>query len=153
VLETTKSDTKKTEKSLAPKNNKKENKPNLCLLPFDVLELDARAYEYGAFKYNQYSWMKGFKTSELISSALRHIKAYFWEGEKYDKEALGKGFHMHHLASARFCLASIIHAELEGLGVDDRPCHFANKLKQTDKREEEKPTEEKQSKDYVVYAR
>ena len=106
---------------LAPKNNEKEKKPNLSLLPFDVLKEDALAYEYGIFKYKQYSWMEGFITSELIASALRHIANYFWDGEKYDDEALQDGFKMHHLSSARFCLASIMHAEIEGLGVDDRP--------------------------------
>lgn len=126
-------------KKMAPKNNIKENKPNLSLLPFDVLELDAIAYQYGTFKYQKYSWMKGFETSELIASALRHIKTYFWEGEKYDKEAMKEGFKMHHLASARFCLASIIHAELEGLGNDDRPCYelksFLKKEEDIDKKD------------------
>ena len=112
----------------APKNNEEENKPKLGLLPFDVLEQDAIAYEYGVYKYDQYSWTEGFITSELISSAMRHIKAYFWDGEIYDKEAMEKGFKMHHLASARFCLASILHAEIEGIGKDDRPCHKLKKV-------------------------
>jgi len=128
-------------KKLAPKNNEEENKPKLCLLPFDVLEQDAVAYEYGVHKYEQYSWMGGFITSELISSALRHIKAFFWEGEKYDREASKAGFMMHHLASARFCLASIMHAEIEGVGIDDRPCYkakevFKQKLEDRKKRKE-----------------
>ncbi len=125
------------EVNLAPKNNKEEKKPNLGLLPFDVLKEDAIAYEYGIFKYEKYSWMEGFVTSELIASALRHIGNYFWYGEKYDDEALAAGFKMHSLASARFCLASIIHAEIEGLGVDDRPCHklkeCRGKLKKKDR--------------------
>ena len=43
-----------TIKGDAPKNNEQENKPDLSLLPFDVLELDARAYQYGLIKYSKY---------------------------------------------------------------------------------------------------
>ena len=35
------------QKDLAPKNNKEEKKPKLGLLPFDVHDIDAVAYEYG----------------------------------------------------------------------------------------------------------
>ena len=115
-------------KNLAPKNDEEEKKPNLGLLPFGIFEEDAIAYEYGVFKYEQYSWLRGFKTSKLIASTLRHIIAYYWKGEKYDLEAEEKGFKMHHLASARFCLGSIMNAEKENVGVDDRPCYALKKL-------------------------
>lgn len=118
-----------TTKKLAPKNNKEEGKPDLSLLPFSVLNLDSRAYEYGLYKYEKYSWMEGFKTSNLTAATLRHITDYFWKGERFDKKALKDGFKVHHLAAARFNLASIIHAELEGLGMDDRPCHKLNELR------------------------
>ena len=97
-----------------------EGKPMMHLLPFSVLEVDARAYEYGLEKYGENLWRKGYKTSWLIDKALRHIIDYFEKHEDLDSDALDDGHLIHNLACARFALGTIIDGELTGRGTDDR---------------------------------
>jgi hypothetical protein len=97
----------------APKNNKKENKPQLSLLPLNVLSEVAIAYEYGCRKYSRNSHRKGFFQSEVIDSALRHISQYMDEGQIYDKEAWEeKGMKVNHLAMAIFGLISALQTHM-----------------------------------------
>ena len=70
-------------------------KVDLSQLPLDVLSGLAKAYEYGIFKYYEYSWRKGFKTNKMIAAALRHINEWQWRGQDFDAEAREKGFLVH----------------------------------------------------------
>ncbi len=91
----------------APKNDKEENKPDLSLLPLDLLSGLARAYEYGCHKYYRNSWRKGFQTSRTIAAALRHISNFWDEGLDLDFDALSDGFEVHHIDMAIFNLLCV----------------------------------------------
>jgi len=96
-------------KKNAPKNNKKENKPDMSLLPLDLLtELLCPAYEVGIKKYWRDSWREGFKSTIMFAACLRHMTAFFFKGEDYDPDALkNQKIKVHHLGSAIFCLISM----------------------------------------------
>lgn len=94
----------------APKNNKQENKPQLSLIPLDLLDGLARAYEYGCHKYSRNSWRKGFPQSDMVDAALRHIDKYWNQGKDLDKEALEAGFVVDHLSMAIFNILCVIDA-------------------------------------------
>ena len=92
------------------KNDREEGKPNLALLPMDVLGRVARAYEYGLKKYRRNSWRKGFKTDRMIAAALRHISEWNDRGQEYDKDAYdSEGMRVHHVAMAVFNLLCVLH--------------------------------------------
>jgi len=98
--------------SKATKNDLVEGKPDLSLLPLDILEEVARAYEYGLVKYQRNDWRGGFETHRSIAAALRHISAWNDQGEKYDKEAFERtGKNVHHLGMAVFNLLCALQTE------------------------------------------
>jgi len=70
------------------------------LLPYFVLDRDAKHYEAGAVKYANHNWEKGQPFSRALDSALRHIFTYLRGGRSED-----------HLAAARFNLACVMHYE------------------------------------------
>lgn len=95
----------------ATKNNVIEGKPMLSLLPLDLLEEVARAYEYGMTKYSRNNFRKGLPQSVTIDSCLRHISKYFCEGQIYDSEAYeSTGMKVNHLGMAIFGLLCAIDA-------------------------------------------
>lgn len=53
------------------------------LLPFDALDEVARLYAYGALKYDDHNWRRGYEWSKSFASMMRHARA-FWMGETYD---------------------------------------------------------------------
>ena len=107
---------------LAPKNNIQEGKPRASLAPMDIIiKYDTAAYEEGLIKYRREPWRQGFQVSVMVDAALRHISDFFYKGEDYDPAAEALGVHKHHLAAARFCLASILHTLDTRPDLDDRP--------------------------------
>jgi hypothetical protein len=105
----------------APKNNTQEGKPQLSLIPLDVITKHVvPAYMEGVIKYERESWRRGFKTSVLVDAALRHITAFFYDGEDYDKDAEKLGIKKHHLGGAIFSLLSILHTLDTRPDLDDR---------------------------------
>jgi hypothetical protein len=85
------------------------------LLPWWALEEVARVYAFGAQKYQDHNWLKGYRWSLSIGALLRHT-AKFFSGETHDPES-----GLHHLAHAVFhCLTLITYGQF-GLGTDDRP--------------------------------
>lgn len=66
------------------------------LIPVDPLEEEARVYGFGATKYTDDNWRKGYKWSLSFAAMLRHAYA-FWRGETYDKES-----GLHHLAHVKW---------------------------------------------------
>ena len=102
----------------APKNNLAEGKPQMSLLPMDLLKKYLTvAYEEGIDKYKRESWRAGFNTSTMIDAALRHIEAFFWQGEDIDPDSKNN---KHHLAGAIFSLLSILHTLDTRPELDDR---------------------------------
>lgn len=102
----------------APKNNIKEDKLQMSLLPLDLLsEMLCPAYQEGIKKYNRESWRKGFKTSVIMDACLRHLSSFYYEMEDFDSENPQK----HHLGAAVFCLISMYHSWKNYPEMDDRP--------------------------------
>jgi hypothetical protein len=56
------------------------------LIPWDALDHVARVYGFGASKYADHNWRKGYNWSLSIAAAFRHMKAYAM-GEDYDPES------------------------------------------------------------------
>lgn len=73
-------------------------KPDLSLLPRELLEGAARAYMFGADKYGRSNWLfGGLSQARLLAATLRHLVAYS-NGEDVDPES---GLcHLDHAAAA-----------------------------------------------------
>lgn len=84
------------------------------LIPVWPLAELARVYGYGAQKYDDNNWRKGYRWGLSYDALQRHVNA-FWSGESIDPES---GFH--HLAHAAFHLFALMTYEREGAGTDDR---------------------------------
>jgi hypothetical protein len=92
-----------------------ENKVRLELLPTDAIEAVADVLTFGAKKYGDHNWEKGFDYTRVIGSLLRHVFA-FAKGEDLDPES-GKS----HLAHAACNVLFLLTFTLRGTGRDDRP--------------------------------
>ena len=106
------------------KNNIEEGKPQMSLLPLDLLtELLVPAYSEGLLKYERESWRKGFKVSTMMDSTLRHLSAFYYDREDYDHETEEKyNIQKHHLGSVIFCCIAMYNSlEIEREEFDDRP--------------------------------
>lgn len=106
----------------APKNNKEEDKPQPSLIPLDVLmEVLEPAYRVGLKKYYRESWRKGFKATDMIDAALRHISKFANEGEDFDQEDLKEfGMEKHHIGGAIFSLICLYHSVTRYPELDNR---------------------------------
>lgn len=109
------------ELELAPKNNILEAKPDMSLLPLDLLEYEVRPYEYGLIKYSRNSWRKGFLQSVMLAASLRHIGDYKDKGQMFDPDAKEKAnMDVHHIAAAIFCLRCVMDSIINHPELDDR---------------------------------
>jgi len=72
-------------------------KPELAIVPEEMLALAARAFSYGAKKYARNNYKKGMSWTRLLDASLRHIYA-FSHGEDTDPES-GESHIAHALAS------------------------------------------------------
>ncbi len=89
-------------------------KPRLELLPVKPLEEIAKVLDYGAHKYDEYNWARGFKWSRLLGALLRHVFS-FMDGKDKDAET-----GISHLAHAGCCLLFLLDHQLNSVGTDDR---------------------------------
>jgi hypothetical protein len=89
-------------------------KPRVDLLPFAALEEIGHAFGYGAGKYADHNYRKGFVWSRLLGSCLRHVFAW-GRGEEADPES-----GLSHLAHAGACVLMMLDAEIYHIGTDDR---------------------------------
>ena len=87
----------------------------LGLLPFHSLREVGKVYGYGAKKYEEQNWRKGYKWSWSVSALFRHLSS-FLVGESVDPES-----GIHHLAHATFHLFVLMEFERLSLGTDDIP--------------------------------
>lgn len=69
-------------------------KPKMGLIPSKPLIDVAKVLTFGARKYQQYNWKKGFDYSRLYDAAQRHLTAWN-DNETYDSES-----NLNHLAHA-----------------------------------------------------
>lgn len=72
------------------------------LIPAEALAEAARVYGFGADKYEDNNWRKGYAWSLSYDALQRHVNA-FWMGESYDPES-----GLHHLAHAQFHLNTLM---------------------------------------------
>lgn len=94
----------------------KEGKAPLEYLLLSLAEGDARTHKHGADKYGICNWRKDpIKASTYKAAILRHLKAYFEDGEDLDPDS-GQN-HMYHI---RCCAGILLDAEQHGTLIDDR---------------------------------
>ncbi len=106
---------------MATKNIDLENKPKPSVIPIDLLiEVLEPAYREGLIKYSREDWRFGFKTTDMMDAALRHLSAYYYKGEDYDKEAEKSNIKKHHLGAAIFCLICMYDTFAYHPEMDDR---------------------------------
>ena len=91
-----------------------EGKVRVELLSTQAMEEIGKVLTFGANKYDDNNWRKGFKWSRLIGAAMRHLFAWI-RGEDKDKET-----GLSHLAHCGCCIMFLLEHELNGLGEDDR---------------------------------
>lgn len=89
---------------------------DFSLLPWDVLEEDAKLYATGAQKYESRNWERGYAWGLSFAAAIRHLTAFWQKRESLDPET-----QQHHLACARFHLAALMRFEQTNPELDDRP--------------------------------
>jgi len=63
-----------------------DDKPKWSLVNFESLIPLVKVLEFGTIKYAKFDWTKGFPTTEICESMLRHIFAYL-NGEDKDEES------------------------------------------------------------------
>ena len=85
------------------------------LLPWDVIWADAEHYGYGARKYADRNWERGYQFSLSIAALGRHFAA-FCRGEDIDPESGN-----HHMTAVRFHAAALIRNGQAHPEMDDRP--------------------------------
>jgi hypothetical protein len=86
------------------------------LIPPHALESVAKVYGFGAQKYDDHNWAKGYNYTWSLSALHRHINE-FEKGTSNDSES-----GIHHLAHAAFHLFTLMEFERTGRGKDDRLC-------------------------------
>ena len=102
---------------VAPTGGEKGEKlARFDLLPWDVLTQDAELYGKGAKKYAERNWENGYPWHLAMAALLRHLTAFWQNRESIDEETGA-----HHLACARFHLASLMRFERCFPELDDRP--------------------------------
>lgn len=89
-------------------------KVRLDLLSVVALERTAKVLTFGARKYDEHNWRRGFKWSRLIAAAMRHLFAFIRGEDKDPETGLSN---LDHLAC---CVMFLQEHEATGLGVDDR---------------------------------
>lgn len=90
------------------------NKIRMELIPVEAIEEIGKAFTFGATKYTDNNWRKGFEWERLRGSAMRHLLAWS-KGEDLDPES-----GLSHLAHLGACVAMLITHEKLGYGEDNR---------------------------------
>lgn len=91
-----------------------DGKLPLHLLSTEAMNQTAAVLAFGAQKYAEHNWRKGFVWSRPLSAAMRHITA-FNDGENKDPES-----GLSHLAHAACCIMFLLEFEKTSKHLDDR---------------------------------
>jgi hypothetical protein len=91
-----------------------QDKLPLHLLSTEAMNQTAAVLKFGAQKYAEHNWRKGFDWSRPLSAAMRHITA-FNDGEDRDPES-----GLSHLAHAACCIMFLLEFEKTHPNLDDR---------------------------------
>jgi len=84
------------------------------LIPPQATWHEAEVYGYGATKYEDHNWLKGYKWSLSYAALQRHLHA-FWAGEYLDPES-----GLPHLAHVKWHCNTLMTFKERDLGTDDR---------------------------------
>ena len=84
-------------------------------IPWEGLAELGRVYGFGAGKYDDYNFRKGFTWSLSFDAMQRHLWAW-WAGEDRDGES-----GLHHLAHAVWHGFTLLYFSINEKGTDDRP--------------------------------
>lgn len=94
------------------------------LLPKAGLDAIAEVFNFGAQKYDDHNWRKGYEWSKSYASTIRHLLAY-WDGETFDPES---GLpHLAHAGCNIMFLLTFLAEQGEGGQFDDRFVNPSNK--------------------------
>lgn len=91
-----------------------QDKLPLHLLSTEAMNQTAAVLAFGAVKYAEHNWRKGFAWSRPLAAAMRHITA-FNNGEDKDPES-----GLSHLAHAACCIMFLLEFEKTHKHLDDR---------------------------------
>ena len=91
-----------------------QDKLPLNLLSTEAMNQTAAVLKFGAQKYAEHNWRKGFSWSRPLAAAMRHITA-FNAGEDKDPES-----GLSHLAHAACCIMFLLEFEKTHPELDDR---------------------------------
>lgn len=91
-----------------------QDKLPLHLLSTEALNQTAAVLKFGAQKYAEHNWRKGFTWSRPLAAAMRHLTA-FNDGEDKDPES-----GLSHLAHAACCIMFLLEFERTHPELDDR---------------------------------
>ena len=91
-----------------------DNKLRMDLMPIRPIEDIARVLTFGAKKYADRNWEKGFDYSRTYGALQRHLHSWF-KGEENDPQT-----GLSHLAHAGCCLMFLLEFTHSGAGNDDR---------------------------------
>jgi hypothetical protein len=91
-----------------------QNKLPLNLLSTEAMNQTAAVLAFGAEKYAEHNWRKGFAWSRPLAAAMRHLTA-FNDGEDRDPES-----GLSHLAHAACCIMFLLEFEKTHPELDDR---------------------------------
>lgn len=86
----------------------------LNLLSTEAMNQTAAVLKFGAQKYAEHNWRKGFTWSRPLAAAMRHLTA-FNDGEDKDPES-----GLSHLAHAACCIMFLLEFEKTHPELDDR---------------------------------
>jgi hypothetical protein len=89
-------------------------KPRWDLLPGDAVEEIVKVMTFGAEKYGDRNWEKGFRWGRPFAACMRHLWAW-WRGIDVDEET-----GLSHLAHAGACILFMLAFVLRKTGEDDR---------------------------------
>lgn len=92
-----------------------QDKVRMDLVPWDAVVEIAKILTFGARKYADRNWEKGFNWSRVYGALMRHLTLWF-QGQDTDNET-GRS----HLSHAGCCIFFLLAFVLRGVGVDDRP--------------------------------
>lgn len=105
----------------------------LNLLSTEAMNQTAAVLKFGAQKYAEHNWRKGFAWSRPLAAAMRHLTA-FNDGEDRDPES-----GLSHLAHAACCIMFLLEFEKTHPQLDDRYKPNVPQVSKTPEQEQKNP--------------
>lgn len=104
-----------TDPDTGGQKGQKRERWDLLIAVADALDEEARVFAFGAEKYEDHNYLKGYRWSLSLGALLRHVAAWA-RGEDVDPES-----GLNHLAHAAWHCHALMMFQIHELGTDDRP--------------------------------